>query len=849
MEGTVGGRSRIVGLRMDEVKVSESVDLVRAHWEADGFRVTVADVAGKATEAFSTRPTAITYLDESTGVATAAATSFTVKSTAAFPSSGYIHLNTEAIAYSGKTSTSFTGLTRARWNTRAQYHYSPDGERQRFPEVSDLPQIMEGRRCRLYAYGSGDPRDGNGALFMVGVVRTEPSFDGTTWSFTVDPLSSLLDAEIGSDLEEPTSIRGIYYPATGPLLVEIFERSGASIAGTSIAASVAFALAGFWESNEAFLADLNTQIAAQMAAPDLGTFTQNVRAIAIGDSWGIRFTTGPSAERFMSIQANSATDNLSVAPYVPGGTTGVATVTTSTDYVYRQSDLVAGLGTVPRATINGFDATYLEALGLAASRQVDLDVATYPRYRLYLSNGAGVTANTTSISVEWSSNGVGGGLSDPFTATVTDVDTTARSVDFARPSPITPGTRYASTSASPPTIRMGRDYGVGSLADFIEGLTAQTSQYVNTGAVPDLWAADIDVGEIRAAAAASSLTSRRQYVAFAEASLRELIEEECKLLGVYPCLDSNGKITFRRLRLPSASEAASASLDVTSIIVSDGYLSYEQSALGIFNTFTLRTGYDAIEGEHKGTSIKVRDVAAFGLKPSSRAIEVAPFSLDPPGPIPLEDVVRIAGRVLGVFGGPYAYLTIEVPLTRFGVLLGDAVSITWAKVPDGSGGKGVTAAIGLVVSRKFFPMEGRGELTLLLTTQRIGGYVPASKVTLITGTSGTTGPFTLSLSADYFPSGQNAASYWQAGDLVRVYRWGSATAGTVLGTVSSVVANNLIITTATNWSHSGSTWAVGGRVSTAISRANQKLFVHLAGSDLGLDWSDVTDQPPFTLAP
>lgn len=855
MEGTFSGRTRIVGLRSESIKISETVDIVRAKWEAQGFRVEVADVDGQVSQAFR-RPSAITYLAESDGTLTDSDTSMTVKSTAGFASSGYLHLDTEAIQYSGKTATTFTGLTRGIWNTRGQYHYSPDGDQTRFPEISEVPQIMEGRRCRVYAYGAGDDPQGSGAQVWVGVVRTEPAYSNGSWSFTVDPLSSLLDQDLASDLETPTTIRGIYYPATAPLLVDIVERSGASYFGTSESAIVRFAIAGFWASNEAFCTALTTQIAAQIASPDSGTFTQtNIRAVPDGASWVVRFTTTSTNERALFIRWESATDLSAASPTVDGAERLIATVSASTTYTFKQSADFAGLGTVPRTTF-GVYGTGTVAGRLNDARKINVDEATNPAFRLYLSDAAGVTSNVTAVGAEWTSTGlaVDSASAEPFTTGVSSVDTTNRAITLFRPASLSriglEAQRYSATARSLPEIRLGRDYGAGGLGDFITTLTGDTAQFLNTGAVPDLWSQDIEVGELTAAAAGSVYTSRRYFSAFAEVALRDLIEAECMLLGAFPCYSSNGKITFRRLRLPSASEAADHTLGPSEILTDDSFPEYTQSALGLFNSVVYKTGYNARDGEWLGPQIKVRDVAAFGLKPAARAVEVAPLSEDPPGPVPIEDLVRIAGRGLGVFGGPYQYVTVEVPITRItSILLGDAVSLTSSQVPDGEGGKGIADKIGIVVGRSFSPMSARGELTVLTTGQRIGGYVPAAKISAISGTSGTTGPFELTLDSTYFPSGTTVLTWWTAGDKVRVYQWGSSTPGTIAATVTGRSATILRVETDANWTHSGSTWAVGAQVSTSITATTQRVYAYIAGTDGDLDWSGSTDNPPFTFAP
>ena len=65
--------------------------------------------------------TRATAINDGAGI-TAAATSMTVDSTVGFEDSGFIRVGTEVMSYTGKTATTFTGLTRGAGGTTAQIH-------------------------------------------------------------------------------------------------------------------------------------------------------------------------------------------------------------------------------------------------------------------------------------------------------------------------------------------------------------------------------------------------------------------------------------------------------------------------------------------------------------------------------------------------------------------------------------------------------------------------------------------------------------------------------------------------------------------------------------------------------
>jgi hypothetical protein len=88
-----------------------------------------------------------------TGDIDASDTTIEVDDTTVFASSGYIYIGKETIAYSGKTSTSFTGCTRAALGSIAAPHYATfqDNELGSGTWVADRPLSLNGRRIQLWA--------------------------------------------------------------------------------------------------------------------------------------------------------------------------------------------------------------------------------------------------------------------------------------------------------------------------------------------------------------------------------------------------------------------------------------------------------------------------------------------------------------------------------------------------------------------------------------------------------------------------------------------------------------------------------------------------------------------------
>jgi len=865
MESTAtDGRIRYAGLDSSRIKLKETVDLVRAKWEPQGFRVELVDRAARWTEALK-KPTAVTYLDATS--VTAAATTVNVKATGQFAATGKVWINTEVMSYSGKTGTSFTGLTRGVYETLAQKHYTIDGERARRPEVTNWPRVREGRRVALYVYASGDDLDSTsptaGTKIWTGVVSTEPAFDGMSWSFSVDPITRKWDADVGNDLEDPAGIRGVYYPAVAPLLIQAWEWDAASVSlATTTPLFDQFAIAGFWETQEAFVDNLTTQMASQFAA-----FTQTLEAVVVGGTWGIEFQTPAAPNHFMmAVRVQSAVDSIdhTLAPIDVDSGSPVYAVGADGRFRFTQTK-----GRVPRAIIGswipsgGADLTTLDD-----TRRIGLDPDTFPASRVYIGGHVGVTANIKGAAVEWeSNNGDAGALRESFTVDVasTDIDTTNRYIDLIGIRPIRSEAgatkHYAAIGPDVVEIRFGRGYGTGHLGDFLTNLTNDTSASLNTGSVPDIQAADfastgggisIASTDILDAATSNPLAQDRTYSVFSPVSFGELVEQECRLLGVFPAYNASGEVTFRQSRLVSAAEVVSKTLTTATIITGDGeWLSYEHSPLGQFNTVEFSTGYDPVEDEYTGSTQRVRDLASWAQNPDGRVVQIQPKSMDSNSGFSYQDLVQQFGRILGTFGGSHAYLTVRVSFQLFSVLVGDAVKITWPKVPNSDGTLGVTNKGGFVVAREWDFKAASGKLTIMVTDQNVAGYVPESKISSIVGSSGTTGPFTANGDTTYFPGATTAADHWSSGDKVRLFRYDDSSTATNETAVLNAdpIGNSFNFTTDSNWTHAGSTWVLGSRVSTAITAASQKIYAFVGNADATLDFSGDTGNNVQTLGP
>jgi len=854
METTAAdGRIRKTGLSLRGVKLSQKADLVRAQIEATGATFTVADCGEAITAAFETSPTAVTWLNSD---ATSSATTLTVKSTSGFPSSGALYVDSEVITYSGTTATTFTGCTRGVWNTLAQAHYVPDGAFLRAPEITNKPTVIEGRRVRLYVYGAGDSPTGDGTQIWLGILRSEPRMEGPAWSFSVDPISSLLDQEVGADLGPPVTPRGVYLPRneTGMATYVLRISRLANVGGATSSALPELTLgtnnvelSGHYETQAEFIAALqaaidavqsswNTKIYVREHAPT-GSYYFELRTGATPD--GIRISlnvplTLPFEPVFDGLmQASAGTAGV----YDPSSS--VSTFAQNADYFCFPAALpMAGSGQVPRGFFNSL------------SRD-----ATYPANRLYLGGSVAVSDNTDAALIQWQSP-TSGTVDLEYQALA--IDTADRNITLSQPSAfVSPRTTYHFTPSNLPTIRLGRRYndylgdGTYSLLKTIED---DCAVQLNTGAIPSwesgdwnstAWLDAYNDGSVLAVAA------QRSYSSLKPVKLKDFVCPDLQLASLYLAFDSNGKLTVKPLRLASPTETGTFAITKANLLTDEGFPQYERGAVGQYNTLEIHDGYSATTDEYTLLPIRVRDVAAFGRSPLGRSVKIETKSAPYASVMSPSDAVLLGQRVLGIFGSPYAFVTCSVPLTGFtDTTLGSTVSLTTTQLPDSTGVRGVTDLVGIVTAREIDLYAARIQLTVLVSRARISGYAFGAMVSSQSNTSGNTWAITVSNSSDYFASGDTAEDHVDASDRVMVYRFDSATAGTVAGTVQSVSGNVVTVTFDGVWTPGADQWTLAFTdADQGNDTENMNRYCFQAGSTAVIDWDISDDQPARQFAP
>lgn len=147
---------------------------------------------------YMTRPTAMTYL--TADLTATAATPIAVKATASFAASGAIWIGGERITYTGKTATTFTGITRGTAGSRQTAHKKASAA-----VVTNAFRWWQGQDVRLSAlpvdpsgYATGTALTDDEVEIWRGRIEDAPLRGMDGWSFTASALDRVLERPLGA---------------------------------------------------------------------------------------------------------------------------------------------------------------------------------------------------------------------------------------------------------------------------------------------------------------------------------------------------------------------------------------------------------------------------------------------------------------------------------------------------------------------------------------------------------------------------------------------------------------------------------------------------------------------------
>lgn len=759
-----------------------STNPVTGELDVSGLHVWVIDKDQGATAIFAAQPDYTTWL---TAELSPSATSMNVRSTTGWPSSGYLWIDSEAIAYTSTTATTFAGLTRGALGSLAQTHYIATGGLARYPEVTSSITSIAGCRARLYGYGQNDDPQGDGTQIWLGVVTNHPNFDGKQWNIPIDPITSVLSRPLANDLEEPTTPRGIHYDWRNRLVLSFQEDTGNTVLSVGFP-SEAYPRA-FFENNDDFASYVNAALAAEIVSEGWDAFSCSIRVIPDGDStWYLGVTTDGTTVRNITPEYPTIDPVFTDRATTITGATALAASGVER-YWMPQPTSLPGAGSVPRGYLGASTPGFWEAFS-----------ETFPFNELYLA-GVELGSSVDCLAIEWAAFGPYPKSESQPLVLSSDAATNSVRLEEAYPpdASMSAVTVHAWTAPSAPKIRLGRTYTrSGNVYTMLVRLIGLAPTLLNTGAVPDLRAGDLDGTSWNLIDGADQprIVRARSFTSFSPAPLFDIVRQELLLAGFFMGVNGAGKIAIAPIRAPAQTEAPD--MVIPSVVVSGGLPSWEPSAFGLVNRVVLERGYSALEDDYTTGHVAVRNVAQFGRNPRSRTMTIEPKSIPAAGIETLDEVLECAQRVFAAFAGPYAILNLTSTLqTLNDATIGAVVSVTSPHVPDPETGEvGITGRRFIVLGREVNLRNGAVKLRLYTSTLPTVGYAPESRITAETNTSGDT--WELTLDSSYFPAGSTAEDWFAVNDIVQARRWDSTSTAMGDGTVTAVASN--VVTVAFN---------------------------------------------------
>lgn len=887
-EGTDSHR-RIPGFQYDGLQIEENLKL-------RDFDVALSSMTVKirheyARESFAKRAIIVSYLDAAVN---GSATSWYVRNFAAFTYNHVYHVGTEAIK-AGNISSNPIPVERQYLDTQAQAHYYATGAHQIETPIYDKPPTLEGRRCYLFMYLDGEPSDTlntfnmggdpTGAtrlsadhLIWRGVIASAPALDGDglTWVLRIEPLTMLLEQEMSGNKDATRGIQGIYHSAEECICIYF------KVTHDAVSVERNIKISGFWSTEADLLTALQSNLAGiqadiEAAIPDCIT-----NIWIVGDKPGeysLMFTTGATCPDtliafFLSNAEGQAFFNpiYSGSPQTPstppnmflwpstiyGAPLGKDTIVGPLAYYGGDPDADKFGAQAPRGWIippyptNGSSPIERILPYVVANEVTDNSAAlTSPSKRIYYNGDIGnVLVAGDHVLIETK------GYWPIEYELAHDPNTTSGYFDvldalnYAPPADMSYLGWFgaalclnAETEITPISISVR-----GSIGDLVDEIVSR-AYLANAGNVPFITGADLaDWNTLLGTL--TGFAGSRAYSFAKPVTIREVLREELKLIGYFMCLDADGRITIRLLRLPISTTAGLISIGKDEIITpyDNGGMwpNWQTNTEGIISEIVIYDQYDFIND----TSIehyRIKDEASISThKNRSRGtIEIKAVA---GGIINDLEAIDIANRILTVLDKDYEIIKIKVPFKYLydwngagsALRIGTMVSLTCPQIPDTlTGLLGVVNRPCLVIGRKW-NLDGKegaaGEITLWAQSGNRAGYAPALRILDATNITGNT--WVLIVEEQFFaPSTAYDTAYFAAGYTVEVVEFDTFTPPVppVAGTVDSIDSSTSITVTFAGVAPWGATFSgvydLRFKSYDVNTMAGQKQYVFIADSD------------------
>lgn len=745
MERTTSEGVQIVrGLLRESLSFNYNLRMSEARITASSMKFRIVDHKGKATEAFVRLPTKETALAETVN---AGSTTIKVESVNGWNAGDVFWMGSEAV-YIGAIHTGnkqFLGCTRGYFGSIAQGHFLDTryGGLSR-PAVYDAPIHLDGRRARLFAYSRGEDLQGDGTQIWQGILNKEVSLtDAMTYEIAAYPITELLKTEIGSNWGE-YGIRGIYFSSLNPWVAILYEHHDGDVPeyydndGTKTEARIR--VEGFYRDWHEVCDMANEQLEVSV----VGAWTTSPRFTIDQGRLCLMFS---GSGKSMFVQTHGGFQNRTADDDGDPYYTIADELRFKRDGVYPQSiwessdivddgwkgntgDVVEDWYVIPTLATELPTAMAQNLSSDAAIGRYGAEGGTNPPHRFYL-NAPNPPESFDTVALVSEDLGTFRSVGVPEV----DIDTRSVTSQFAYSGDI------QIIRDEEVTLRFGTRISLSSsVHGFLERLTELSPDFANEGAYPLIVASDVDLTGIQRTLSASSappFALERNYEFFDDGfDLEEMFAAECQLVGCVPSITKDGKITLQRLGFATLSETTQAQIGPGDID-RKSFARMNRGREDLLNIGVLRTDYDFRNQEYMN-SVTVRYLDSLGLSGRSKSLEIEPKSTETRR-IDRGDIESILYKPLFVFGRPLTEIQVTVNFSKFGLSIGDVVSITNIQLPSPvTRRRGIDDIAGIVVAVNWHLGTGRGEYTIVTTDDLFRGYTPAARVQtgFLSGTNG-----------------------------------------------------------------------------------------------------------------
>lgn len=742
------GTSSIVArdwLRLDEIAIETTARLPGEAPDVSGLTAHLADVDGAVTSYVGgRRAMARTLL---TANLTASATSVSVERTDGFPSTGALHIGGERVTYTGKTSTTFTGLTRGTAGTRARRHVLRQGmfALEVFGGSTERLPGLRGRRaclwlCRLTgATTATDP-----TLVWDGVCGAGGEV-GAGWRVPLVPSVRALEAKLTT---QQVTLAGYSHE----------EAPGSRGASAQIAAAEASPVAAYWNG-------YNLLLTSDTATPD-------------NDGW---HATRESYVQALQVAAQGA--GVGLAVYLSGTRLGIHASTVTDQLVVTTPWTAERTYYLPDRESTDSDISFVadgmpEVCCWAAGRihLASIDLAVVP-------SPPSVTAGTThtqawwTLAAECADGKVRSGRIDTVDASTVTVLPTTFSASWR--------TEYLVLRRTAATIGLHAQSDV--WWDAIRyGVLGTIDSYQGTGTLSDTVAWE-EVASV-ATAYAAALPPRRRYTIDEERAFIELLTAEGAANGL-SLVQRKGRLSFIRQRDVALTEPTTATLTLSDLGPEPPRPRWTSQGLASVYEWTLPDKtrvrvLDAAAEDESGQGKTIKATLPEGAFDGAAAIR---------GPALVQAFESIGSQVLGPIRQEYQEVTLTLPLRWAGLEVGDTVRVTDYLTPPGDGTRGLDGAAlqitGKALRLSYRDGTGTVELTARVSDPTLVGYAPEAPVNAggIAAGSAVVQIDDITLGSDgWAGDGRGVLDGFSVGDKVLLVRFDSTTYTTLARTIASI---------------------------------------------------------------